>query len=95
MTSLTAHRSFLAETLARQSTRREIIDTTHAWLPQPVVRGHSSSDHAEAGPSKRNVINYVPEEETVRNDLTERYVSSGEFGSNYILGAADKEICEE
>jgi mRNA (2'-O-methyladenosine-N6-)-methyltransferase len=40
-------------------------------------------------------VNYVEEEETVRNDLTERYVQSGEFGSNYILGAGDTEICEE
>ena len=96
MTALAAHRAFLADTLDRQAARRNVIDPTYAYIPQPEIRNHIPvARPSEAGPSKRNVPNYVEAEETVRNDLTERYIGSGEFGSNYILGAADREICEE
>ena len=95
MTTLSSHRAFLADTLSRQSARRDLIDPTFQYNAQPVIRGHIHSTNAEAGPSKRNIPNYVPEEETIRNDLTERYVQTGEFGSNYIQGAAEGEICEE
>jgi hypothetical protein len=96
MTALAAHRAFLSDSLARQAQRRIVIDPTYAYIPQPEIRGHTPSARpSEAGPSKRNVPNYIEREETVRNDLSERYIESGEFGSNYILGAADREICEE
>lgn len=96
MTSLDTHRAFLADTLGRQAARRKIVDPVYTYDPQPDVRGHVAiPTSAEAGPSKRNIPNYVPEEETIRNDLTERYIQSGEFGSNYILGAGEGEICEE
>jgi hypothetical protein len=96
MTALAAHRAFLSDTLARQAERRTTIDPTYTYIPQPEIRGHGATAlTSDAGPSKRNVPNYVEREETVRNDLSERYIESGEFGSNYILGAADQEICEE
>jgi mRNA (2'-O-methyladenosine-N6-)-methyltransferase len=103
MTALAAHRDYLAEVLDRQATRRQLVDQGYLFTPQPKIKGYrpaqkTSRDadiNADAGPSKRHVVNYVDEEETVRNDLTERYVQSGEFGSNYILGAGDTEICEE
>jgi len=95
MTTLSSHRAFLADTLSRQSARRNIIDPTFPYTSQPEIRGHIHPTNAEAGPSKRNIPNYIPEEETIRNDLTERYISTGEFGSNYIQGAAEGEICEE
>jgi hypothetical protein len=95
MTTLSSHRAFLADTLNRQTARRNLIDPTFPYTAQPEIRGHIRSTNAEAGPSKRNIPNYIPEEETIRNDLTERYIQTGEFGSNYIQGAADGEICEE
>lgn len=95
MSTLSSHRAFLADTLSRQSARRNLIDPTYSYIPQPEIRGYTLPINAEAGPSKRNVPNYVSEEETIRNDLTERYIQSGEFGSNYIQGAEDDEICEE
>jgi hypothetical protein len=95
MTTLSSHRAFLADTLSRQSARRDLIDPTFQYNAQPEIRGHIYTTNAEAGPSKRNIPNYIPEEETIRNDLTERYIQTGEFGSNHIQGAAEGEICEE
>ena len=95
MTTLSSHRAFLADSLSRQAARRNLIDPGYPYTAQPVIRGHTQAPNAEAGPSKRNIPNYVPEEETIRNDLTERYIQTGEFGSNYIQGAEEKEICEE
>ncbi|WVF71216.1 hypothetical protein IAT40_006016 [Kwoniella sp. CBS 6097] len=65
---------------------------TSSAVPRPKP---SSEAKSEAGPSKSNVVNYVAEEETIRNDLPGWFGTSGEFGSNYILGAKDEEICEE
>jgi hypothetical protein len=95
MTTLSSHRAFLADTLNRQTARRNLIDSTFPYTAQPEIRGHIHPFNAEAGPGKRNIPNYIPEEETIRNDLTERYINTGEFGSNYIQGAAEGEICEE
>ena len=95
MSTLSSHRAFLADTLGRQAARRNLIDPTFPYTAQPVISGHIQTTNAEAGPSKRNIPNYIPEEETIRNDLTERYIQTGEFGSNYIQGAAEGEICEE
>lgn len=101
--AIAAHRSFLADVLRRQRDRRQrdrrqLIDPTFAFKPQPHITGHHArpnSDTPGAGPSKRNVVNYVEEEETVRNDLSGWYVQSGQYGSNHIFGAGDHEICEE
>ncbi|WWD17063.1 hypothetical protein CI109_101500 [Kwoniella shandongensis] len=62
-----------------------------------VDNGGSESSNSVAGPSKTKmmVVNYVKEEETIRNDYSEWYGVSGEFGSNYVMGARDQEICEE
>lgn len=105
MTTLVQHRSFLSDILTRQHDRRRHIDPGHTFDPQPEITGYepghgiasgSGEDGTgEAGPSKRHITNYVSEEETVRNDLSGLYVQSGEFGSNHIFGANDKEICEE
>lgn len=95
MTTVSDHRSFLSDVLTRQYDRRRLIDPGYDFPPQPDITGYDPPASATAGPSKRHVINYIEEEETVRNDLSGRYVQSGEFGSNYILGAADDEICEE
>lgn len=87
------------------------IDAAHTsarvWDPQPVIAGpsrarHEDEDKGDAGaggsagtPSKMRVANYVPEEETVRNDYTAWYGASGEWGSNFVLGAEPERVCEE
>lgn len=107
MTALTEHRNYLNDVLARQARRRLRVDTAatstfSTWPSQPVI----PHDQNEAGPSrpagvvpnqlsKANVVNYIQEEETVRNDYTAWYGASGEWGSNFVLGAEAERICEE
>ncbi|KAF8596934.1 MT-A70-domain-containing protein [Ceratobasidium sp. AG-I] len=50
-------------------------------------------------PSKRarkeKYTNYVPEEETIRNDYSQRYVDGGEWPQNWVLGARLEQRFEE
>ncbi|KAF5375403.1 hypothetical protein D9615_007997 [Tricholomella constricta] len=50
-------------------------------------------------PAKRarlaRYANYVPEEETVRNDYSQRYVDAGEWPQNWVLGAEPEHRFEE
>jgi hypothetical protein len=50
-------------------------------------------------PTKRARVsrysNYVPEEETIRNDYSQRYVDSGEWPQNWVLGAEPEHRFEE
>ena len=39
--------------------------------------------------------NYVPEEETIRNDYSQRYVDGGEWPQNWVLGADPERRFEE
>lgn len=39
--------------------------------------------------------NYVPEEETIRNDYSQRYVDGGEWPQNWVLGAEPERRFEE
>lgn len=39
--------------------------------------------------------NYVPEEETIRNDYSQRYVDGGEWPQNWVLGADPEHRFEE
>ncbi|KAK7035359.1 regulatory protein [Paramarasmius palmivorus] len=39
--------------------------------------------------------NYVPEEETIRNDYSQRYVDSGDWPQNWVLGAEPEHRFEE
>lgn len=40
-------------------------------------------------------VNYVPEEETIRNDYSQRYVDTGEWPQNWVLGAEPEHRFEE
>jgi mRNA (2'-O-methyladenosine-N6-)-methyltransferase len=62
--------------------------------PGPSAASSSSAAASEAR-SLANVANYVPREEAVRNDYAAWYACSGQWPSNYVLGAADGEICDE
>lgn len=50
-------------------------------------------------PAKRARVaryhNYVPEEETIRNDYSQRYVDSGDWPQNWVLGAEPERRFEE
>ncbi|KAJ4484312.1 MT-A70-domain-containing protein [Lentinula edodes] len=50
-------------------------------------------------PAKRARVarykNYVPEEETIRNDYSQRYVDGGEWPQNWVLGADPEHRFEE
>ncbi len=96
MTTLTGHRSFLSDVLSRQLNRRALFDPTHTFPSQPTITGIPTQEADDPlQPSKAKVLNYVSEEETIRNDYAAWYGVSGEFESNHILGAGDEEICEE
>lgn len=96
MTTLQSHTDFLQSILHRQKRRRLIIDPAHPFHAQVELSvPESRLDTSLPGPSKDNVINYIPGEETVRNDYTAWYNSSGISGADYMLGAKDSEICEE
>lgn len=53
----------------------------------------------ELPPAKRaralRYNNYVPEEETIRNDYSQRYVDGGEWPQNWVLGADPEHRFEE
>ncbi|CAA7262608.1 unnamed protein product [Cyclocybe aegerita] len=61
-------------------------------LPQPVPR-------SDLPPAKKARVsryhNYVPEEETIRNDYSQRYVDGGEWPQNWVLGAEPEHRFEE
>lgn len=40
-------------------------------------------------------LNYVPDEETIRNDYSQRYVDGGEWPQNWVLGAEPEHRFEE
>jgi mRNA (2'-O-methyladenosine-N6-)-methyltransferase len=97
MTALAAHRVFLGDILDRQAARRKAIAPDDEFPPPPEIKSLRRADGstAETKASKDNVVNYIPDEETIRNDYTAWYGVSGKVGAQYILGASNDEICEE
>ena len=99
MFDLRAHAEFLDGVLERQKRRRKVIAPDHLFPPAPTLHNRQGSSlltgEANETESKENVINYLADEETVRNDYTAWYNRSGIPGSDYILGANDTNICEE
>ena len=65
--------------------------------PQPSHR--TRQQRTDLPPAKRarlaRYANYVPEEETIRNDYSQRYVDSGEWPQNRVLGAEPSRRFEE
>ncbi|KAF9264563.1 MT-A70-domain-containing protein [Marasmius fiardii PR-910] len=59
----------------------------------------AQQDRPDLPPSKRARLarykNYVPEEETIRNDYSQHYVDSGEWPQNFVLGAEIERRFEE
>ncbi|OJA20943.1 hypothetical protein AZE42_03495 [Rhizopogon vesiculosus] len=65
----------------------------------PQLASRTRAQRTDLPPAKRARIaryaNYVPEEETIRNDYSQRYVDSGEWPQNRVLGAEPSRRFEE
>jgi len=69
-------------------------------LPSPTIKfeeldlGHLDLPLAKKARFLR-YQNYVPEEETIRNDYSQRYVDGGEWPQNWVIGAEPEHRFEE
>ncbi|KAG2123422.1 MT-A70-domain-containing protein [Suillus clintonianus] len=65
----------------------------------PQLAPRTRPQRQDLHPAKRARVaryaNYVPEEETIRNDYSQRYVDSGEWPQNRVLGAEPSRRFEE
>jgi len=65
----------------------------------PLLVPRRKPPRADLPPAKRaraaHYENYVPEEETIRNDYSQRYVDGGEWPQNWVLGAEPERRFEE
>ena len=72
--------------------------TNHLPPPSPIPKSQQSL-RTDLPPVKRARVarytNYVPEEETIRNDYSQRYVDSGDWPQNWVLGAEPERRFEE
>ena len=64
-----------------------------------VVRPHPREVRPDLAPAKKarcaRYENYIPEEETIRNDYCQRYVDGGEWPQNWVVGAEMERRFEE
>lgn len=67
--------------------------------PSPSLPPSRQRIYKDLPPAKRARVarydNYVPEEETIRNDYSQRYVDGGEWPQNWVLGADPEHRFEE
>lgn len=67
--------------------------------PQLIAKPKPRPVRNDLPPAKRARVarytNYVPEEETIRNDYSQRYVDGGEWPQNWVLGAEPEHRFEE
>lgn len=65
----------------------------------PSSPGIQPAPRQDLPPAKRaratRYHNYVPEEETIRNDYSQRYVDGGEWPQSWVLGAEPERRFEE
>ena len=65
----------------------------------PLVASPPKPPRPDLPPAKRARVarynNYVPEEETIRNDYSQRYVDGGEWPQDWVLGADPEHRFEE
>lgn len=65
----------------------------------PLISPAPKLPRPDLPPAKRARVsrysNYVPEEETIRNDYSQRYVDGGEWPQNWVLGAEPEHRFEE
>lgn len=67
--------------------------------PSPTLPPRPKPYRPDLPPAKRARVtrydNYVPEEETIRNDYSQRYVDGGEWPQDWVLGADPEHRFEE
>ncbi|KAF8890670.1 MT-A70-domain-containing protein, partial [Infundibulicybe gibba] len=67
--------------------------------PGIIPESQSPPVKTDLPPAKRARVaryhNYVPEEETIRNDYSQRYVDGGEWPQNWVMGAESEHRFEE
>jgi mRNA m6A methyltransferase non-catalytic subunit len=67
--------------------------------PSPLIQPKKRLHRPDLPLAKRARVaryeNYVPEEETIRNDYSQRYVDGGEWPQNWVLGADPEHRFEE
>lgn len=65
----------------------------------PLLQSNKRVHRADLPPAKRaraaRYDNYIPEEETIRNDYSHRYVDGGDWPQNWVLGADPEHRFEE
>lgn len=66
--------------------------------PSPLIKSEES-DRSDLPPAKKARLaryhHYVSEEETIRNDYSQRYVDGGEWPQNWVIGAEPEHRFEE
>ncbi|KZT58139.1 hypothetical protein CALCODRAFT_255663 [Calocera cornea HHB12733] len=82
-----------------------LTDASHTQVPilsspaSPPPPKRPLPDRPDLPPAKRARMakyrNYVPEEETVRNDYSQHYVDTGDWPQNYVQGAELERRFEE
>ena len=102
-------RAFRRQLRALPSPPQEILNVPLIPTPQPSPPPSRSPSpnlppkpkpyRPDLPPAKRARMarydNYVPEEETIRNDYSQRYVDGGEWPQNWVLGADPERRFEE
>lgn len=67
--------------------------------PSSPISKAQNLHRSDLPPAKRarlaRYANYIPEEETIRNDYSQRYVDAGEWPQNWVLGAEPEHRFEE
>ncbi|KAJ7058143.1 MT-A70-domain-containing protein [Mycena amicta] len=104
----TSQQQHRLELRSLQSPPSELLDLPliSSSPPSPVDQDSPPSSpinnthiRADLPPAKRARVtrykNYVPEEETIRNDYSQRYVDSGDWPQNSVLGADPEHRFEE
>jgi hypothetical protein len=82
-------REFNAKMVNLQSHRRFLAEVK-------LRQSHRYGDLGDDPGFAPSWANYSAEEETIRNDYSERYLAGyGHWPSHCILGARDEELCEE
>jgi mRNA (2'-O-methyladenosine-N6-)-methyltransferase len=67
-------------------------------LPSPSTKAEEPDNFDLPSAKKARLArypNYVPEEETIRNDYSQRYVDGGEWPQNWVIGAEPEHRFEE
>lgn len=85
---------FPARPISPESAKDDSIDYDPHWEK---YQKHLSRDDLpkEKMEKLKRYQNYVPEEETIRNDYSQQYVDSGEWPQNWVLGAELEKRFEE